>query len=194
MPNRPWPWAIGVTVVVAVAVGGRTAWADTNPTLTVHVRDEVHLPQRTVEEALRIAGGVYRRSGISVQWRPAPDAAAPASSLTIVLVPRAASVEFRVAGDSMGVSRGRDGARAIEAYVFYDRVRDFGERGHVDAWIVLGHAIAHELGHLLLPVNSHAPEGIMRANWDPKLIARAGGFLSFAPDQARLLRLRVASR
>jgi hypothetical protein len=34
----------------------------------------------------------------------------------------------------------------------------------------------------------------MRAQWDSRAIARAGGFLSFAPDQAQLLRLRVASR
>jgi hypothetical protein len=80
------------------------------------------------------------------------------------------------------------------AYVFYDRVRDFDRRGRIDTWIVLGYVIAHELGHLLLPVNSHASDGIMQADWDPKLISRAGGFLSFSPDQGRLLRLRVATR
>jgi hypothetical protein len=85
-------------------------------------------------------------------------------------------------------------ARATAAYVFFDRVREFADRGHLDAWIVLGCAIAHELGHLLLPVNAHAADGIMRARWDSHLIGRAGGFLSFAPDQARLLRMRVASR
>jgi hypothetical protein len=169
--------------------------ADTNPTLTVRVRDEVHVPDRTVQEALMIAGGVYRRAGITVQWLPTAEAVSSASGLTIVIVTRAAAeAQFLVGDDSMGVARGLDGTRANVAYVFYDRVRDFGERGHVNTWVVLGCAIAHELGHLLLPVNSHAPDGIMRAQWDPKLISRAGGFLSFAPNQSRLLRLRVASR
>ena len=54
--------------------------------------------------------------------------------------------------------------------------------------------IAHELGHLVLPVNAHAAEGIMLAQWDPGVLARAGGLLSFAPNQAPLLRRRVASR
>src|SRR5438093_11269832 len=141
-----------------------------------------------------IAGGVYRRAGITVDWRSDAAYDGAAESPGIVIVSSADDAPFRPNEDSMGVARGLDGARGTTAYVFFDRVRDFSERGHVDAWIVLGCAIAHELGHLLLPVNSHAPEGIMRANWDPKLLARAGGFLSFAPDQGRLLRVRVATR
>jgi hypothetical protein len=194
MPNRPCLLAMGAATVVALGVGTRSSLADTNPTLMVRVRDEAHLPDRTVQDALMIAAGVYRRAGISIQWLPAPEGSSPASLLTIAIVPSVANAEFRVGEDSMGVVHSLDGVRGTVAYVFVDRVRDFGERGHLDTWIVLGCAIAHELGHLLLPVNSHTPEGIMRAHWDPKVISRAGGFLSFAPDQGRLLRLRVASR
>jgi hypothetical protein len=141
-----------------------------------------------------IAGGVYRRAGVSVLWLPGTDRDASASDPEIVIVAAAAEAKFPVGEDSLGVARGSDSARATTAYVFSDRVRDFGEHGHIDAWIVLGCAIAHELGHLLLPVNSHSSDGIMQAHWDPKVISRASGFLSFAPDQGRLLRLRVVSR
>jgi hypothetical protein len=158
----------------------------------VHIVNDAHVSERTIEEALMIAGGVYRRAGVGVEWRG--DAESMPIDLTIRIAPKASDVPFRAAEDSMGVARGLDGARATVAYVFLDRVREFAERGHVDAWIVLGCAIAHELGHLLLPVNAHAADGIMRAQWDSHVIARAGGFLSFAPDQAKLLRLRVASR
>ena len=193
MPNRPRPLAVAAAIMV-LAAGARTAGADPNPTLTVRVRDEAHLPARTVDDALMIAGGVYRRAGVSLQWIARSEGDSTRRDLLIVIVPAAADAAFRVPEDSMGIARRLDGTLGDVAYVFYDRVLDFGERGHVDAWIVLGCAIAHELGHLLLPVNSHAPDGIMRANWDPKLISRAGGFLSFSPDQARLLRLRVANR
>jgi hypothetical protein len=193
MPNRTWLAAVG-TAVVTLATNVAPGRADETPTLGVRVRNDAQLPDRTLEEALMIAGGVYRRAGVLVDWVRDSADDAPAASLTIAIVPSGADVPFAVGNDAMGTARGAEGARATVAYVFYDRVRDFGERGHVDAWVMLGCAIAHELGHLLLPVNSHAPDGIMRANWDPKMIARAGGFLSFAPDQGRLLRLRVASR
>jgi hypothetical protein len=189
MSKRQWLAVIFGTGLV-VAPGARTAWSDSRPTIRVHVRNETTLPDRTIQEALTIAGGVFRRAGVAVDWMSIADGAS-ADGVTIVIVPAVSSVGFRVIDDSMGVARRVDGSAA---YIFYDRVQEFGERGHVDAWIVLGCAIAHELGHLLLPVNSHAADGIMRAHWDPKVISRAGGFLSFAPDQARLLRLRVAGR
>jgi hypothetical protein len=193
MPNRRCLLTLGATILASLAAG-QTGWADENPILIVRVRDQAQLPDRTLREALMIAGGVYRRAGVTVEWRLQPGDAVDEGGLAIAIVGAVAEPRFRASDDSMGVARGEDGARAIVAYVFYDRVREFGQRSRVDAWIVLGCAIAHELGHLLLPVNSHAPDGIMRANWDPKMLSRAGGFLSFAPDQGRLLRLRVASR
>jgi hypothetical protein len=55
--------------------------------------------------------------------------------------------------------------------------------------VVLGAAMAHELGHLLLPPPSHSPTGIM----SPRLTCReltlaARGELRFTPDQVRTLR------
>ena len=190
MPNRIWALALNTTLVMLVSA--RTGWPDQNPTVAVRIVNDAQAPERTLEEALMIAGGVYRRAVVDVAWRG--DSESASTELTIRIAAKASDIAFRAAEDSMGVARGLDGARATVAYVFLDRVREFAERGQVDAWIVLGCAIAHELGHLLLPVNAHAADGIMRAQWDSHMIDRAGGFLSFAPDQARLLRLRVASR
>ena len=192
MPNRSL--AMALTTVVALAAGTRPGWADSNTTVTVRLRDDAHLPDRTVQNALMIVSGVYRRAGVTVQWLPTAVGEVSDSTLTIAVVPAASEAPFAAGEDSMGVARNLEGARGNLAYVFFDRVRDFGQRGRVDTFVVLGFAIAHELGHLLLPVNSHSADGIMRARWDPKIISRAGGFLSFAPDQARLLRLRVAGR
>jgi hypothetical protein len=30
---------------------------------------------------------------------------------------------------------------------------------------ILGHAVAHEIGHLLMGTNSHSSRGLMRGNW-----------------------------
>src|SRR5262249_14531237 len=59
--------------------------------------------------------------------------------------------------------------RFPRAYIFYNRVRGFSDlvegmssKGGIG--IVLGHVIAHEMGHLLLPANAHSKTGIMRPN------------------------------
>ena len=31
---------------------------------------------------------------------------------------------------------------------------------------ILGHAVAHEIGHLLMGTNSHSSRGLMRGNWN----------------------------
>jgi len=53
---------------------------------------------------------------------------------------------------------------------------------------VLACAIAHELGHLLMPDNAHAASGLMRAGWRRDDFNRADqGQLRFLPgDVARI--------
>ena len=191
MPNRPRALAVSATLVILI--WARPAWPDQDPTLSVIIANDAEAPGRTVENALMIAGGVFRRARVAVVWRGATQNVST-EVLTIRVAAKASDVPFRAAEDSMGAARNLDGARATVAYVFFDRVREFADRGHIDVWVVLGCVIAHELGHLVLPLNAHAAEGIMLAQWDPGVLARAGGLPSFAPDQARLLRLRVASR
>jgi hypothetical protein len=60
----------------------------------------------------------------------------------------------------------------VHCGVFYDRVQQIS-RQTVNEGMVLGHAIAHELGHLLLGVDAHSPEGLMRAHWTSRDLALA---------------------
>jgi len=71
------------------------------------------------------------------------------------------------------------------AGVFYDRVEKLSSRGFSEPTI-LGHAIAHEMGHLLLGVEGHSDRGIMKAEWRPKELEQAvNGLLGFDPAQRR---------
>jgi hypothetical protein len=54
---------------------------------------------------------------------------------------------------------------------------------------VLAVAIAHELGHMLLPSGKHSKFGLMRAPWDANHFRSASaGLLTFSDDSARRIR------
>lgn len=184
--------AVGAATALALTAALPAGAEEAKPTLHVRVDNNGHLSQRTVNEALGIAGGIYRRSGVVVEWISDTSGNDRDDELRVVVVAATLSSPFPVVEDSMGVVRD-DGVRARVAYVFVDRVRAFAEQSHIDFWMILGCAVAHELGHLVLPVNAHAPDGIMRARWDPRMITRAGGFLNFTAEQGRLLRMRITT-
>ena len=76
-----------------------------------------------------------------------------------------------------------------------DRVTSFAASHRVSAEYVMACALAHEIGHLLLPPNAHQAIGVMQGNWHAKLFPpHAPGVPGFPPAQARLLRLRAGSR
>ena len=64
---------------------------------------------------------------------------------------------------------------------------------HGAAATMLSHdAMAHEMGHLLLPHGAHSVAGLMRAEWDRAQVRNAAtGLLTFTPDQASLIRERL---
>lgn len=52
--------------------------------------------------------------------------------------------------------------------------------------------IAHEIGHLLLPYDSHAGRGLMQGGWDRTQARRAEmGLVTFTPDEAALIWQRL---
>ena len=51
------------------------------------------------------------------------------------------------------------------ATIFVDRVKWLAAQAGADGAAVLGFAVAHEIGHLLLGTNAHGSSGLMRALW-----------------------------
>jgi len=193
-----------VTFVCAIATLARVvAWptaaaaapeSDRTPLqgLTVAVTNPASLPLPNLSRAQSLTASIYGRAGVTLRWAVAGATEVP--TLTVIIVN---STGRPVAStDVMGVARkGDDGSRGTIAYVFLDRVTAFADSNHVAPWAVLGAAMAHEIGHLLLPANAHDPYGIMRASWHPSIFPPIGsGVPGFSPEQARLVRAYVASR
>lgn len=96
----------------------------------------------------------------------------------------------------MGVALAADANRAVVS-VYLDSVTDVARRYGLPVGKVLGIALAHELGHALLPPPSHSDDGIMQAAWegdDLRKAANSALALAFNDAQAELIRERLSRR
>ena len=108
---------------------------------------------------------IYATAGVHTVWATGNEHAdAPGLHVRVILFSRDLAEEKirseAVPGSVLGLaSRG-----AGRAYIFTHRIANLALRHGDDFRRVLGRVIAHEVGHLVLPVNSHSDQGIMRAN------------------------------
>ena len=78
-------------------------------------------------------------------------------------------------------------------YAFFGRIRFFAFERNLLPATLLGHVIAHEVGHVLLR-EGHAPHGLMSARWvDPELLQAKVGRLGFTETQGSRIRSRLGS-
>lgn len=81
------------------------------------------------------------------------------------------------------------------ATVYPDRVERVARAAQVSPATLLGRAIAHEIGHLLLGTTAHPPGGLMRARWTRAELQRdREDDWRFSPDERVHIRARIASR
>ncbi len=88
-----------------------------------------------------------------------------------------------------------DGGFGQVAAVYGDRARKIEKEINSPEGTLLGHLVAHELGHLLLGAGSHAPTGIMHIPWYLReLELTRQGTLHFTPFEAKQMQLGVRLR
>jgi len=81
------------------------------------------------------------------------------------------------------------------ATVYVDLVRSVSRDAHLDDRLLLGRAIAHEIGHLMLDTNRHADRGLMRAGWsNAELRANATADWSFEATELTVIHQAAAIR
>jgi hypothetical protein len=76
------------------------------------------------------------------------------------------------------------------AYIFAGRIKHAAISNRIPIERGLGHAMAHEIGHLLIGVNSHSDQGLMRPEWNPY----ERQMQTFTSSQVQTIRSRFTPR
>lgn len=191
-------WSAVLSLAFVAGLAAR-AEAQSKGTLRFNVKDYVGLSQVRLADTIETATAIYAAAGVEIGWTyrcfrrcDAQVEVARTSSvdevmdLTIFIYPDAmTSTAFpkSVMGSAPSGSS--------VAYTFFDRVVEFAFKRKLLITTVLGHVIAHEVGHLLLRAG-HTERGLMRAQWFERdlELARAG-LLGFTPEQGSRIRARI---
>jgi hypothetical protein len=173
--------------------------------ITVLVFDYAGVPAGPRERAEAEAAYVMSRAGVESDWVDCGGTSAGSSqdercrplfdSMTLCV---------RLVSDS-GEKRPKDvlgfaslqppPQQGVYATVFYSRVEAAAAEFGVDAYEVLGCAMAHEVGHLLLGSQSHAARGLMRAQWSRgDFVNAAQRCLRFSGSESAQLQAQVETR
>ena len=149
-----------------------------HPTVTVRTYNYALVPDDSLAHARASTRAIFERTGIEVRWLDCrvPQSTAGAgcteplqqgSDLILRLMepsgdaltnaPRVVAL-----GESMLDRERRSGVLMTLDLRF---VRTIAAQAEADLPVLLGRAIAHEIGHLLLGSGEHPREGLMRARW-----------------------------
>ena len=182
-----------VAVVLMTSTRTPASSAVIDDSLLVRIYDNADILASELASALRTTHDIMRRADLVVDWvqcRARRDGLVPAvcdqplssSDVVVRLIEGSdkGTGERRALGYSLFDSTGISGF----ATVYVDRVDWLARRAQYPRAPLLGRAIAHEIGHLLLRSNAHTESGLMREVWTAEQVVRnRREDWTFSPDQ-----------
>jgi hypothetical protein len=171
--------------------------------LTVRLYNLANVPAGTLARASALATQELARAGVVVRWEKGSSISLEAHITDMSDYSSAAAQDSReylavrlVSGVPAGGYAGATGyalpfaRQGAHATVFYDRVENLSAASvGPRAGSLLGAAITHEIGHVLLGSSEHSAEGIMKACWGTAEFRLLGcGRFHFTPENAEALR------
>lgn len=192
-----------VLAALASLVGGAAYAQPKQPTirLTVSVFNDAEVPPSVLEAAQARAETVLDGAGIALTWLDCGtpgnwvqdigcrDIAFP-SHLSVRLARNGRHRAQDVFGESFLDERGVGNY----ASVYVEPLAASKALDVVSEGDLLGYVVVHELGHLLLGLDSHSADGLMRGRWDFAALQQAArGTLIFSAREAEHMRSRYLS-
>ncbi len=200
--TRPATLALLLTSVMLLAFAAPASADDPKPRvpLSLVLLDYADAPSPVLREAMDTAARIFRATGVEITWtryseadleraadNPWAERTPSEGSLFVQLLSNAMTKKRKAAVGVLG--QATPGTQI--AWVLTPRVKDVAREERQRFGELLGHVIAHEIGHLLLPSGSHTAAGLMAASMNLDLIARTG--LNFSKEHGDLIRARLTA-
>jgi hypothetical protein len=176
--------------------------SDKTPGMRVRVNDYAQVSPTTLNEAEREAARIIGKAGLRMEWLNCPVKSTsevaqdpcrePLQPMEIVLrlIPEPQNNKYEDSVFGFAVV-----PMLASVYVNYAVERAKRDNAQYEVPIILGNVIAHEIGHLLLGLNSHSGSGIMQKHWQPNQVRQAlTGNLLFTEKQGQLMRAEIQRR
>ena len=192
-----------VAFVVAVAATARGA---DHTTVDALLTVSSELPEVSRRALLAEAESIWREAGIAIRWTDGQNTVR-SRPLRVLVVRRPAAPGHGgnwVVGELLRFDDG--GAIALASIARAEEIVQAARGGRAPVapesvvqhrlGVVLGRAVAHEIGHYLLESGAHASQGLMRATFQPREFTdlRSGTFDLDEESQRRIhQRLRATS-
>jgi len=169
--------------------------------LTVSVFNDAEIPPLVLQTARVRAETVFDAAGIALTWL---DCGTPGHWVTDIgcagvtypthLSVRLAKDRRHPSQDIFGESFLDDRGEGDYACVYLAPMASSKALSVLSEGELLGYVVVHELGHLLLGKDSHAPQGVMRPVWQFEDLQQAAhGRLGFTSSQVERMRSRYLS-
>ena len=187
---------------LTIAFPGLASETPTKPQVTINVYNDAQVSEQVLTQAEQEATRIFRKAGVNSVWiecqlskagpRRASECQPPSAPTHLAL--RIVLWSSKLGDTVFGTAFLSPEGEGAYSDVFYDSVEKLHQDWHASLSRVLGHVMAHEIGHLLLGTNAHSPRGIMRPNWQGQELRSIGmGTLLFTPDQARSMQTKLFS-
>jgi hypothetical protein len=133
-----------------------------------------------IASAEGIASSIFAGIGLKVEWQRG---SCSPNALTVTLT-------VNTPADFMpGAVAYTEPPDPSRVRVFCDRVSDPSNFNQYAIPRILGHVLAHEIGHMLQGVAHHSATGVMKAKWTPADFEEMTSHrLQFTPEDVRLIR------
>ncbi|HEY0284349.1 MAG TPA: hypothetical protein VGC23_03100 [Vicinamibacterales bacterium] len=176
--------------------------------LSVHTYNYSGVSADDLAAARRHVEAIFERATITISWRDCRTSGRDAADVLpncptdrrpneVMLRIMTSSTPGLDRATSLGFSLvNRENAHsAWLSSVFTNRVAVLASQTGIDPTLLLGRAIAHEIGHLLIGSTDHARAGLMRAFWSHAELTHGGGSeWVFLEKEARAMRSSLSTR
>jgi hypothetical protein len=165
--------AMGVTLTAGPASGAELAWTGLN----VRVYDNADVPKAALRAALETASQTLRPADVEVSWLTCTSSSGGRCTVPLgrgeLMVRLVRSAQGSGDDESLGTALvDPKTGTGVLATVYVDRVERLAHSSNGDLGMLLGRAMAHEIGHLLMGRAGHASHGLMRPRWTKAEVAR----------------------